>query len=116
MTVDYQHARDIDDVVFLCAVAAASRHGLWATRWDVACILGGYALDAPDRPPLGEVPGVPWKVVLAKFRRVQGRGLVTGCDCSCRGDFELTDKGRALIMVDEIKWRIEALTGMTVFR
>lgn len=97
MTVDYQHARDIPDVVFLRAVAAASRHGLWATRWDVACILGGYALDAPDRPPLGEVPGVPQKVVLAKFRRIERRGLARGCDCGCRGDFELTATGLALV-------------------
>lgn len=114
MGLNYQHARDIPDVVFLRAVAAASRHGLWSTRWDVAQILGGFTLDDPYRE-IGGVPGVPWKVVLAKFRRVRGRGLATGCDCSCRGDFELTDKGRALIVVDEIKGRIEALTGMTVF-
>lgn len=117
MTVDFQHARDIPDIVFLRAVAAASRHGLWSTRWDVAQILGGFTLDDPYRE-IGGVPGVPWKVVLAKFRRVRGRGLVTGCDCSCRGDFELTDKGRALIVhavLDEIRWRVETLTGMTVF-
>lgn len=100
MTVDYRHARDIPDIVFLRAVAAATPKGhVWATRWDVACILGGFDLDDPARPPLGEVPGVPWKVVLAKFRRVRGRGLVDGCDCSCRGDFELTPKGRNLLLV-----------------
>ena len=96
MTVDYKHARDISDVDFLSAVDVASRR--WpsvgvATHWDVARVLGGL----PVGQYCDDVPGVPWKVVLAKFRRCEGRGLVTGCDCGCRGDFELTDKGRDLI-------------------
>jgi hypothetical protein len=34
------------------------------------------------------------KLALAKMRQLMKRGLVTGCDCGCRGDFEITDKGR----------------------
>jgi hypothetical protein len=36
---------------------------------------------------------IPKKMVLAKMRGLIKRGLVSGCACGCRGDFELTDKG-----------------------
>ncbi|QFG11500.1 hypothetical protein I5G87_gp76 [Mycobacterium phage Ekdilam] len=94
--VSYLHARDISDVRMLRAIDEGQRvmFGV-AMRCDVTRILGGLAADAPV--PSDEVPGVPWKVVLAKFRRVEGRGLARGCDCGCRGDWELTDAGRRLV-------------------
>src|SRR5690349_3703343 len=46
--------------------------GHWANRWDIA-----KALKLPD------------KIVLAKLRKLIRRGLITGCACGCRGDFEL---------------------------
>ena len=42
-------------------------------------------------------PGTPSKLVLAKMRQLIRRGAVEGCPCGCRGDFEITDKGRAEI-------------------
>ena len=33
------------------------------------------------------MPDVPPRVVLAKLRGMVKRGLLTGCDCGCRGDF-----------------------------
>jgi hypothetical protein len=33
------------------------------------------------------------KLILAKMRQLIKRGLVDGCDCGCRGDFEITPKG-----------------------
>lgn len=94
----FEHARDIPDEVFLRAVERAK--GVWARDWamrsDVERVLGGLPV-GKDAPWVDEVPGVPAKVVLAKARRVMGRGLMTGCDCGCRGDFELTDKGRELL-------------------
>lgn len=42
-------------------------------------------------------PETPWKVRLSKMRRFDKRGLIDGCTCGCRGDFEITDKGLALI-------------------
>lgn len=97
---DYRHARDIPDIEFLRAVAQCQDRDYWggyhwAVRDDVTRVLGGLARNA--NVPSDEVPGVPWKVVLAKFRRVRDRGLVDGCDCGCRGDFELTPLGRALL-------------------
>jgi len=38
--------------------------------------------------------GLPYKLMLAKMRQLMRRGLVSGCGCGCRGDFEITDKGR----------------------
>lgn len=51
--------------------------------------------------PEGTVP----KLILAKMRMLRRAGLVSGCDCGCRGDFELTDKGRL---------RIRSLSMVTV--
>jgi hypothetical protein len=42
-------------------------------------------------------PGTVAELALAKIRMLKRRGLVDGCVCGCRGDFELTDKGRALV-------------------
>jgi hypothetical protein len=33
------------------------------------------------------------KLILAKMSKLMERGLVDGCDCGCRGDFEITPKG-----------------------
>lgn len=33
------------------------------------------------------------KLVLSKMRSLHKRGLVGGCACGCRGDWEITDKG-----------------------
>ncbi len=38
--------------------------------------------------------GLPEKLVLGKMRMLMRRGLVGGCDCGCRGDFEITAKGQ----------------------
>jgi hypothetical protein len=51
--------------------------------------------------------GTPDKVALAKMRALVRRGLSGGCDCGCRGDFEITDKGLALIG----QTRTKAYTG-----
>lgn len=42
-------------------------------------------------------PGLADKLVLAKMRSLVRRGLVDGCTCGCRGDWELTEKGEAEI-------------------
>lgn len=37
--------------------------------------------------------GTPDKIRMAKMRRLIYRGLVSGCGCGCRGDYEITEKG-----------------------
>lgn len=41
--------------------------------------------------------GTPEKLVVAKMASLIRRGLSGGCECGCRGDYEITDKGLALI-------------------
>jgi DNA-binding Lrp family transcriptional regulator len=70
-------ASDISDAAFVEAVSesARARGHRDATRWDVA-----------------ERLGFPEKVVLAKGRRLIKRGLITGCACGCRGDWEVVPR------------------------
>lgn len=42
--------------------------------------------------------GVSPKLVLAKMGKLIRRGYLSGCDCGCRGDYEITEKG-----IEEIK-------------
>lgn len=91
----YRHARDIPDELFLEAMQIAARERaevqgwsrpLPANRWDIGAVLAtGHIADFD-----AETPGVPPKVVLAKAKRLIARGVIRGCDCGCRGDFELT--------------------------
>ncbi|MFH2045132.1 MAG: hypothetical protein ABIK92_08285 [Pseudomonadota bacterium] len=37
--------------------------------------------------------GIHGKLQVAKMKSLIRRGLVDGCDCGCRGDFEITRKG-----------------------
>ena len=38
--------------------------------------------------------GTPRKLILAKMKKLIKLGLVDGCACGCRGDFEITPAGR----------------------
>lgn len=42
-------------------------------------------------------PDFPQKVILAKMNALIRRGFVSGCGCGCRGDFAITERGRAAI-------------------
>lgn len=41
--------------------------------------------------------GTPEKLIRSKMKKLHKKGLVGGCPCGCRGDFEITDKGLAFI-------------------
>ena len=41
--------------------------------------------------------GVSYRLAIAKMRMLIRRGLIDGCTCGCRGDYELTEKGRKLL-------------------
>lgn len=77
-------AADIPDETLLRVVDHIQREsGMWALTPDIAAVI--------------EDCHVPWKVVNAKLAKLINRGLLDGCTCGCRGDFELTDEGRELI-------------------
>lgn len=75
-------ASDIPDVEFLSFLA---QNGPLTFTWDLA----------------ERWPDYPWKVRLAKARQLLKRKLIAGCGCGCRGDFELTTAGRALLAKHE---------------
>lgn len=73
-------AADIPDDTMLAVLATPSVTELWM-RWDLAA----------------QFPTIPEKVVAAKVRQLIKRGLADGCDCGCRGDFEITPTGRVFL-------------------
>lgn len=75
-------AKEIPDKFFLLAVEIIREYkGYWVNRTELASYLGEKD-----------------KVVLAKAHQLIKRGLLDGCDCGCRGDFEVTSKGKLFLM------------------
>lgn len=86
-------AADVPDELFLRVVdyvqcEKQKEYGYSHRPWALWC-------DINPRIP------VPWKVLMAKGRRLKGRGLLTGCFCGCRGDIELTDAGLAFLQLSD---------------
>lgn len=80
--------KDIPDVPVLSFLRSLSRSGTW---FDFKPL--------PDNTVVRAMPaGTPRKLVLAKMSMLIKRGLVDGCSCGCRGDFVLTDLGRAYLL------------------
>lgn len=75
-------AKDVPDVPVLEFLASLSVWANWC--WPDSGLCVAHAMP----------PETPSKVVLAKMRQLIKRGLVSGCGCGCRGDFEITEKGR----------------------
>jgi hypothetical protein len=72
--------KDIPDGVFLNAVRRAGEPGRWRMRWNVREVLEA------------EIGPVPENLFMAKARKLIARGLMDGCACGCRGDFELPEQ------------------------
>lgn len=81
------------------------QQGSWTMLWDDNTFSCWINLDDKEvRKYVDIVPaGTPNKVLRAKMRSLVRRDLIGGCDCGCRGDFEITDKGLALIGKPRIK-------------
>jgi len=84
--------KDIPDEMILNFLA--DRQGQWTSLWY------GYFLThkSHDGKPVEDVflafpPDTPHKVIKSKMKSLCNRGLLGGCPCGCRGDFEITDKG-----------------------
>lgn len=75
--------KDIADEPLLRFVATKqAEKGGWVNRWD---FVGTPYADLPDN------------LFRAKMGKLIGRGLITGCTCPCRGDWEMTPKGLEFI-------------------
>lgn len=78
-------AKDINDHLILTILSAFQ--GEWTMTWDL----------------YKKFPDIPTKVLQEKIKSLIRRNLIGGCSCGCRGDFEITDKGLALIGVKRTK-------------
>lgn len=62
-------------------------------RWAVWYLYEGCT----NSVQLAMPPDLPAPLILAKMRKLIRSGLLDGCPCGCRGDYVLTDKGRAYL-------------------
>lgn len=77
-------AKDIPERPLLEFIANSPRWCTWVY---------GYPNSVRNAMP----EGTPDKVAIAKMRALIKRGLVDGCCCGCRGDYQITTKGREFI-------------------
>jgi hypothetical protein len=65
----------------------ASHDGAWCNWYfgNARDVHAAFPADVPD------------KLLLAKMAALMRTGLVSGCDCGCRGDYTITMKGRERI-------------------
>lgn len=88
--VNLVHARDIKTIDFLAGIRYGQSAGLpYSNRWHVAEYLETKGYRAAGTWGGDEQVKVPQRLVLAKARRLLKQGLIDGCACGCRGDFEL---------------------------
>lgn len=87
---------DISDDAILNLLA--DHQGEWAF-WHIDDL--SFHSEPGKKYPIA--PGFPYKLIHAKFKKLYKRGLIGGCDCGCRGDFEITDKGLELIGRPRVK-------------
>jgi len=73
--------KDIDKVTVLKFLK--NNKGTWCTLHN------GFKHSVGNAMP----EGLPIKLRLSVMRNLINRGLVDGCPCGCRGDFEITQKG-----------------------
>lgn len=80
--------KDIPDRQVLEFLNSLGRWGTWYWEDDYK----------PENSVLRAMPeGTPVKLARAKMAGLIRRGLVGGCGCGCRGDYELTAKGREFL-------------------
>lgn len=80
-------AEDLDTKIILRELAKFQ--GKWATYGDRQYSMPNIQINT--------YPNVPRKLWLAKMKSIIRQGYSGGCDCGCRGDYEITDKGLELI-------------------
>jgi hypothetical protein len=89
-------ASDLDDRGLLMIIEGLCIcYDSWSSTDEIYRIFSG---------PPDYMTDMPFKVIHAKLRRLLIKGFITGCDCGCRGDWELTSAGRAFAGIS-IPWR-----------
>lgn len=59
----------------------------------------GYENSVQSAMPKGVLP----KLALSKMRSLIKRGLAEGCSCGCRGDFEISEKGKQFLKSEALR-------------
>lgn len=81
--------KDLPDLPILEFLSATT--GFGATWFDLRDDAGNLT----ERSVLNAMPnGTPATLARAKMTMLIRRGLVDGCSCGCRGDYEITDAGK----------------------
>lgn len=93
-------AKDIDDSFFLQMLDFASNLPV-GVRYDRPWDFRPHWVFIFDIERL--LPMFPTRVILSKAKALIRRGLIKGCVCGCRGDFELTDKGKEFLRCIQLK-------------
>lgn len=90
MEMEQMQCKDIPDAPVLAFLAAHG--GIGCSAWEAA----------GDRNVRLSMPaGTPERLAVGKLARLKQRGLVDGCECGCRGDWELTAAGRAALAMKD---------------
>lgn len=79
--------KDIPDRPILEFLAGLTTWASWGEGYSMPTVRDAMPEGTPDR------------LQVAKMAMLIRRGLVSGCACGCRGDFELTEKGRTFLGV-----------------
>lgn len=94
-------AKDIRDGDALAAVLKCMKHPLTSSGYflpySIQEVMQGYWTGPAMWWDVTKELGFPEKVVLAKMAALIRRGLLDGCPCGCRGDFELTKQGEGFL-------------------
>ncbi len=108
-------AADIPDVAFLEAVERFNR-GQYTPADEPTTEAWEFWAGRPKWATVAEMSHVlnaPWRVTLAKARKLIRRGLMEGCTCGCRGDFNVAGTpiswGPDRDLLDDAIRRVEAL-------
>jgi hypothetical protein len=80
--------RDVDMLLFILSTSSLKQ--MWVNTWDYEGLL--------------KYSEIPPKVFNAKLRRLIERGLLSGCACGCRGDFEVTPEGKQWLENQFLTW------------
>ena len=90
--------KDIDTTIVLEYLS--ERQGKWTQLWGYESHTDTF----PDDDVVLSMPkNTPYKLALAKMKKLHSKGFVGGCPCGCRGDFEITDKGLSFIGKERYK-------------
>lgn len=116
-------AKDIPDARALEAVLKCMDHpltGLAFLPYSTKEVMQGYWHGPANIWDVTKELGLPDKVVLAKMRALERRGLIGGpgcCTCGCRGDFELTKQGEGFLgEANAVAVQLEQIDAPSLYR